>query len=229
MSCCIVSHLSCCVSVLNLLPTFKNEKKKENSPVFRHVGTREAWRNIISNQFESICGALNTVVVLFSVLQSWRQHGGGRNRICCAGLWAQRTRSTPLWLSALRSLFVSFTLPGRRKAGFFIWMRTVSSGFAEVLVSCWFSFLPTYFGTAISSTNLNTNKRGVPPNAGTVCGEFICHLPALQHCTAEWHFFQKTGLEQTCHVCLHMNNPSLLMSARCINHDNPSCSTTKHR
>lgn len=125
--------------------------------------------------------------------------------------------------------FCLLHLTGGRKAGFFIWMRTVSSGFAEVLVSCWFSFLPTYFGTAISSTNLNTNKRGVPPNAGTVCGEFICHLPALQHCTAEWHFFQKTGLEQTCHVCLHMNNPSLLMSARCINHDNPSCSTTKHR
>lgn len=44
-------------------------------------------------------------------------------------------------------------------------------------------------------------------------------------CDSEWHFFQRIALEHTCHVCLHMNNPSLLMSARYVTDNSPNCWT----
>lgn len=44
------------------------------------------------------------------------------------------------------------------------------------------------------------------------------------HCHS-WHFFQKVAPQQTCHVYLHMNKPSLLVLLPHISNKNTNCWT----
>lgn len=144
--------------------------------------------------------------------------------------WA-RSAADPIDASLIAcasSLFSCLSSPGG-ETGFFIWIVTVRKGFGEVLVSCCL----TQFGRITTLCTLlheASEVRGsfwvhVHQNAVVVCRCQGNACVIYSRCNSEWHFFQKIAPEHTCHVCLHMNNPSLLMPVHYVSDDSPNCWT----
>lgn len=133
-----------------------------------------------------------------SLMTSALQNGRGSSRFCYAGLWEQQTRSA-LWLPALSSLFSCLSSPGG-KAGFSIWIVTVSSGFVEVLVSCWFSLLPYSFWHNNLCTLLCESSawRGIPSNRSAPKCSYVLQLPGECICNLQMLPFKMTFLPKDC-------------------------------
>lgn len=161
MSCFCVHVLSSSGEDIQFLGTDKRRLEKQNQWSIWEGLWIHMWN------FEKCGSFVLSAVVMTSALEN----GGRSSRVCYAGLWEQQTRSA-LWLPALSSLFSRLSSPG----GFFIWIVTVSNGFVEVLVSCWFSLLPYSFRHNNLCTPLRESQHKY------ICIQYIC--TKMQLCSA---------------------------------------------
>lgn len=128
------------------------------------------------------------------------------------------------------SLFSSLSSPGGEIV-FFIWIVTIRNGFGGVLVSRWFILAPYSFWAQnhsqhspvkLRTTGIQLNILAPKCSHGLLLpGDCMCHLQSLQNDISSKRLPQSA----TCHVYLHMNNPSLLKSVQYVTDDSSNCWT----
>lgn len=154
------------------------------------------------------------VVYWFSVAMNPALENAGRGSgLCDAGaLWEAEPISSLITCTRLSLLLPQLTGGVVVKAGFFIWLVTVSNGFLLSGTTLWTSAL---WGNLLNCMCIKRPFR-CAATEGNAC---VVYRPG----NSESHFIQTTALQRACRVCLHTNNPSIPMCLPCVNDGGSRC------